>query len=286
MTALAPFRCYFAAVHAPDWLKLGARLDSVFACGISGVDVRIASPLRPSRDEHELVRLVLAAGLEARIHAWAGVRAADGTSKATAADGDRQGRGLAASAAAFGVTALASGNFERDVWRGPGRFANPHAVDFIEAFALGARAENPSCALGDLGFADPDEHYADADLDHDGDLDDELPEHVVMHFARRGVMAYQSDAAGVRKKLAKGRAVAAPGQPVSWWGSVGRLDPKAGVVGNPAVTRAICSERVSGIDEWVGYVGFGAIGQLLDGHAKHTPLVNLVPQILRPKALA
>jgi len=287
MTALAPFRCYFAAVHAPDWLKLGARLDSVFACGISGVDVRIESLKRgPSKDERELVRLVAAAGLAPRIHTWAGVRAPDGTSKATTAEGAKQGDRLAHIAKSLGVTDLASGNFERDVWRGPGRYANPQAVDFIESFAGYFRAANPECALGDLGFADPDEHYVDADLDKDGDLDDELPEHVVMQFARRGVMAYQSDAASVRKKLAKGRAVAAPDQPLSWWGSVGRLDPKLGVVGNPAVTRAICSERVSGIDEWVGYVGFGAIGQLLDGHAKHTPLVNLVPQILRPKALA
>ena len=278
-TEMQTTKCLFAAVHAPDWIGLGTqKLDKVFRCGIVGVDVRIASIAHgPTKDEIDLVRRVLDAGLSARIHTWAGVRlGTDGPSKATASDGTRQGKLLADMTRALKVTSLASGNFERDVWRGPGRYANPKAVDFIEAYIDAFRASSPGCALGDLGFADPDEHYVDADLDKDGDVDDELPEHVVMQFARRGIMAYQSDAASVRNKLAKGRAVAAEGQPLSWWGSVGRVDPKAGVVGSFAVTQELCIAQPSGIDEWVGYVGFGSIGQLLDGHAKHPPLVALV----------
>src|SRR5689334_16616275 len=99
-------RYLFAAVHAPDWLKLGAKLDQVFACGIDGIDVRIAAG-EPSRPELELARLVVGAGLVVRCHAWAGVAAADGTSKAKAADGTRQGERLADAAAEMGVTDLA-----------------------------------------------------------------------------------------------------------------------------------------------------------------------------------
>lgn len=281
----------FAAVNATDWLKKGLALDKVLSCGISAVDIRVANPAAgPSKDEIELSRIVSEAGITVRCHGWAGVRGSDGSSKATAVDGTRQGRELARCAQRLGVTDLASGNFERDVWRGPvarknsdgvptGWYANPAAVDYIHSYISAFYELNRECSLGDLGFSDPDEHYIDADLDKDGDIDDEIPRDLVERFKRRGIMAYQNDAASVKKKLAGGRAVAGP-VPLSWWGSVGRVAADGAVVGSAAVTQSVCRERASGIDEWVGYVGFGAIQQLLVGNPKHMALTLLVKQML------
>lgn len=270
-----PLRHLFAAVHAPDWLRLGNRLERALTCGIVGLDIRLVNPAEgPSKAEAALAAIASECAIEVRCHAWAGVRAPDGTSKAVAADGTRQGRALALAAAKISAT-IASGNFERDVWRGPNGCANPKAVDFIDAYIDAAHAAVPGMRVGDLGFADPDEHYRDADLDHDGDIDDELPEHVVNQFARRGLMAYQNTPEAVRAKLAKGRAIAGS-VPCSWWGSVGRVEKDGTVIGDAATTRAIWEDRPSAIDEWVGYVGFGAIGQVLDGHARHPALADMV----------
>jgi len=291
-------RYFLAAVHAPDWTALGPRIGEVLRCGIAGVDIRIARPdLGPTWQERKLAELVHGAGLEVRCHAWAGVRAADGTSAAREEHGAVQGRQLATWARMLGAQ-LASGNCERDVWRGRiartdahhapiAWHANPYAVDFIDAYVSAFYAENVTAWLGDLGFADPSEHYLPSDDDADGDDDRELPEHVVMRFRRRGIMAYQADPVVVKRKLERGRKVAGEGVALSWWSSVGRQDPKTSeVVGRASTTRQGVRERWAGIDEWVGYVGFGAAPQLLEGNANHLPLVALVAELTRQAGLA
>jgi len=275
-------RYLLAAVHAEDWLKLGAeKLEQVFTCGIYGIDIRVALPARgPSKSELALAKAAHARGLGVRCHAWAGVRSATtDISVADAASGKIQGTELAVCADLLDVTDLASGNFERDVWRGPNRMANPKAVDFIDAYIDAFLVKNRACNIGDLGFADPDVHYVDADLDHDGDNDDELPEWLVQQFFRRGIMAYQSAESDIRKKLEEGRKVSG-GRPLSWWGSVGRIDKATQKpVGSAAATRAILASPPKGVDEWVAYVGFGAIGQLLDGNPRHPSLASIVRQM-------
>lgn len=278
---MTTLRYYLAAVHAPDWLALGSHdLARVFGCGLLGIDIRVARPdLGPSPDERRLAELVHGAGLEVRCHAWVGVRAADGTSAARARHGAVLGKALGTWATMLGAQ-MASGNFERDVWRGPNGGANPDAVEFVDQYITAFYDENRTAWLADLGFADPSEHYRAADLDGDGDLDNELPARVVTRFARRGIMAYQGDPGVVRRKLERGRKVAGPTMALSWWSSVGRKDPRTGeVVGRASTTLRGCAERWAGIDEWVGYVGFGAASQLVQGNSEHPALVALVGEM-------
>jgi hypothetical protein len=60
------------------------------------------------------------------------------------------------------------------------------------------------------------------------------------------------------------------------WLGVGRLDGAGHMVGNAEASAVVACE----CGEATFYVGFGAIGQLLDGHSRHPPLVALVPRIL------
>ncbi len=268
-----------AAVNAEDWNKLPQDVWlELRRCGVSGIDVRIANPARgPSREETTLAGTVVRHGFGLRCHAWAGVRGPGGISVADSRWGHKQGEELAVCATLLGVTELASGNFERDVWRGPDGHANPKAVDYIDAYIDAFHAKNHGCFLGDLGFANPDVHYLDADLDHDGDNDDEIPEWLVIKFKRRGIMAYQSDRGSILKKLEEGRKVSA-GLPLTWWGSVGRLGSDGKVVGSASATLSILTNPPKDVDEWVGYVGFGAIRQIMDGNVHHRSLITLVSQ--------
>lgn len=287
-----PPRCYFAAVHAPDWLGLSAaEWDAVAECGITGIDVRISVPRSgPSKAERDLARRVREAGLEVRVHGWVGKLGPEGYSVATYGDGVDQGEWMGGAGAELQATVVGM-NSENHVWRykpaGNGRhFANPHADDFYRGLHVGSLRTYPTGLLQDVGYADPREHYVKADLDGDG-VDDRLivPE-VAALFDIKGAMAYPGNAEVVKRKLARAREVSGPTQPLSWWGGVGRPSPTEGVVGSYETTLRGCRERWSGIDEWVGYVGFTERGQkmptirmLVDGHETHGPLVQLVRQI-------
>lgn len=276
------FKCHFAAVHAPDWIGLkSADWDAVVECGIKGIDIRVSWPKGgPTKPELELAKRVHAAGLEVRCHGWVGRADKDDFAIATEADGIEQGGWLGDAAAELGA-GMVGPNAEHHVWRGRERRANPHALDFYRGLHVGALKRHPLILLQDVGFADPREHYRPADLDGDGLPDAFIPQSVAELFDRKGVMAYQSTEAVLKRKLARGRAIAGPAVPLTWWGSVGRIDKVHGVVGDYHVTLEGCRERWSDIDEWVGYVGFGAIGQLVTGHAAHPPLIDLVRAINR-----
>lgn len=275
---MTPPRLYIAAVHAPDWLALGLKLDRVFACGIAGVDVRIARlDYGPTKAERELARVVSEARLEVRCHAWVGHRSGD-VAAVDAAMGKRDGHIAGAQCAGLGAKSFGA-NAERDVWRGPNGRAHPGAVDYLDAFADYFHEANHLADLDYLGFADPAWHYRAADLDGDGVPDNVIPLHVRAEFVRVGVMAYQTRLEDVRKTIA--RALRrwpehAESQDVVPWLGVGRLDGDGFMVGSAEASAVVARE----CGEATFYVGFGAIGQLLDGHARHPPLVALVPKIL------
>jgi len=276
---MSDFRCYFAAVHAPDWLALpAADWDRVAECGIAGIDVRISWPKGgPTKAEQGLASRVRGAGLELRCHGWVG-RSTNGIAIAGALDGFTDGWRMGAAAQSLAATFVGM-NAEKDVWRGLGGKANPGALDFYRGFHEGSLKAYPTGRLQDVGFSDPREHYQTADLDGDGHPDNLIPRDVAELFDRKGVMAYQSSESTLKRKLERGRTIAGPGVPLTWWGSVGRIDRDHGVIGSYSATLKGCRERWAGIDEWVGYVGFGAIGQLVQGHATHRPLVDLVRAI-------
>ena len=277
---MSPLACYFAAVHAPDWLALKpAEWDAVVECGIKGIDVRIAVPRSgPTRAERDLSSRVRAAGLDLRVHGWVGHLGLNGYSIAGHHSGTLCGEWMGEAGAKTEATMVGM-NAEKDVWRGPNGHANPTALDFYRGFHQGSLEAYPTGLLQDVGFSDPREHYREADLDEDGHPDNLIPRDVAELFDRKGVMAYQSSESVLKRKLARGRDIAGPGVPLTWWGSVGRIDKDHGVVGSYEATLRGCRERWSGIDEWVGYVGFGAIGQVVQGHATHGPLVDLVRAI-------
>ena len=271
-------RLYIAAVHAPDWLALGLRLDRVLECGISGVDVRIGRlDYGPTKAELELARVVSEAGLEVRCHSWVGHRSGD-VAAVDADLGKRDGHIAGAQCAAIGATSFGA-NAERDVWRGPGGKAHPGAVDYLDSFAVYFHEANHLADLDYVGFADPAWHYKSADLDGDGVPDNVIPLHTQAEFVRVGVMAYQTSLPDVRKTIARARKRwpehAESADIVPWLG-VGRLDGDGHMVGSAEASAAVARE----CGEATFYVGFGAVGQLLVGHPRHPPLVALVPHIL------
>lgn len=279
--------CWFAAVHAPDWLALpAADWERVVECGIAGLDIRIAQPRNgPSGAEKRLAKACHDAGLRVRVHGWVGHRGVDGNSIAGHKSGLVDGRAMGTAGHVLGAEMVGM-NAERDVWRGANGRANPGALDFYRGFHEGSLSVYPTGRLQDVGFADPREHYMTADLDGDGHPDNMIPRDVAELFDLKGVMAYQSNEDTLKRKLARGRAIAGPEMRLAWWSGIGRPSPKAGVVGSYDASLKGCRERWSGIDEWVGYVGFTEPGQsmrtiemLTKGHARHRPLVDLVRAI-------
>jgi hypothetical protein len=283
-----PFRCYFAAVHAPDWLALPAGdWDRVVECGIAGIDVRMSWPkVGPTGPERTLAKRVHEAGLDLRIHGWVGKSDAEGFSIATERDGIEQGGWLGRCGAELDAS-MVGPNSEYQVWRWRGGKANPNALGFYRGVHVGSLKAYPLGRLQDVGFRDPREHYDPrADLDKNGVPDALIPRDVAELFDLKGVMAYQSNEATLKRGLTRAREIAGPGVPMSWWSGVGRPSPTQGVVGDYHVTLKGCRERWSGISEWTGYVGFTERGQkqptiemLTKGHARHGPLVQLVREI-------
>lgn len=282
------FGFWLAAVHAPDWLGFGVGgLRRLRESGFSGIDIRIRTPdTSTTAAERQLAELCRAAGLRVRAHGWQGVRdGADGPSRARYSDGVRQGQMLCALGRELGAE-LCSGNFERDVWRGRDGLAHPFAHEYLRGHAAGYLAERTSQggpARGDLGFADPTEHYKAADGNGDGVDDRLLPSDILSGFARRGVMAYGQTFASVAPRLERARRVSAA-LPLTHWSSVGRVDSTGAVIGSADTTRQVAAQRPGGIDEWCGYVGFGAIRQVFEGHAKHPSLAAIVGDLTGGRA--
>ena len=308
-------RIYLAAVNAPDWLALGPRLDKALASGFAGVDVRLANVAHPSTAERELAKRVIAAGLTLRCHSWVGHRAGD-SAAVDAASGRRDGDLAAAACSSLGAASFGA-NAERDVWRGQNGTAHPKAVDYLNEHAetfltahrtraavlrgeaktaadagLTARAKAlesearylASIEIDYVGFAVPAWHYKPADSDHDGDIDTEIPEYQRIIYSRIGVMAYQSTEAAIRATVARGERrwpEHTEARRIVPWLGVGRLE--AGEpVGSAAAARVFCREYA----EIVFYVGFGAIGQVLDGHPKHESLASIARDLSQPRGVA
>lgn len=274
---------YLAAVHAPDWLALDRRLAKVLAAGFAGVDVRIASLANgPTKAERDLARIVLGAGLDLRCHSWVGHRSGD-TAAVSSALGAADGK-LAAAACTELCASAFGANAERDVWRGPNGTAHPKAVDYLDEFASAFCAETREPSLDYVGFAVPAYHYRSVDADHDGDVDTEIPEHTRLSFRRVGVMAYQSTLGAVRATIERARKRwpehTAAKAIVPWLG-VGRLDAGK-AVGNAEASMSVARE----CGEACFYVGFGAIGQVLDGNPQHPSLASLARELAVPKVTA
>jgi len=259
-----------AAVNAPDWLALGSRLDELPAFA-DALDIRVSNPGRgPSKNELELSRIARELNLEVRCHGWAGRRGPAGTAVVTAADGERQGKlfaehALALEAARCGV------NAERDVWRGPGRTPHPHAGAYLDAFATAFYESNRAAWLDYVGFAVPSWHLRGGN--------DQLGQDLRMRFRRVCIMAYQTTPAALTRTFDRADKlwvehapypVARPTDAEPWLG-VGRLDAAGHMVGSPEGSR-LAWERYGRLC-W--YVGFGAIGQVFDGHARHPALAAL-----------
>lgn len=308
-------RIYLAAVNAPDWLALGSRLDTVLSAGFAGIDVRLANAAHPTTAERELAKRTLEAGLGLRCHSWVGHRAGD-MAAVDAASGRRDGEIAAAACSSLGAASFGA-NAERDVWRGRDGAAHPKAVDYLnehaETFltsvrtrAAVLRGEAKGAAAAGLtararvleaearylagieidyvGFAVPAWHYKPADSDHDGDVDTEIPEYQRIIYSRVGVMAYQSSLADLRKTI--GRAERrwpehTEARRIVPWLGVGRLEAGS-PVGNADAARVLCREYA----EVTFYVGFGAIGQVLDGNPKHESLASIARELAQPRGVA
>lgn len=286
LSAKPDFQWWLAAVHAPDWKPLFPRLGELWKAGFTGIDIRIALPdSGSSAAERDLAKAVWDSGGKVRVHGWQGFRRPDGYAGITPELAKRQAAALVARARELSTpenaVRLASGNFERDWWRWPGSAggytANPDGVRslvaWLDTFALEA---GPDLLPGDLGFSNPAEHYQPSDHDQDGQQDARIPQAVLARWARRGIMAYGDTAATVIPRLARARALTPRNVPLSWWHSVGRLDPTAGQVGRATTLTAGWAARWGGIDEAVSYIGFGAIGQVFTGHPGHRSLIQLV----------
>ncbi len=179
-------------------------------------------------------------------------------------------------------------NFERDVWRGKSaggdkRFANPLADDYIDRFFSTFYDELRTCFADYLGFGNPDGHYVNSDLDGDGHQDDTIPADLPSRVRRAALMVYQSAEADMRAVITKNRAP---------WGDLdlslyvasGRIDKSTGQVGSLKAIKAIVRNPPKGVVEIVFYIGFGAEGQLLTGHAGFPAVVEAVPELVREVA--
>lgn len=275
-------RIWLAAVSASDWLSLGKdRLRTVLSCGIYGVDVRVASLSRgPTKTELELANAVRrSGGLGLRCHSWVGYRSGD-IAAVTPRIASAQGKQLALAADDLGAES-ASANAERDWFRGPVHggvhVAHPLAVTSMHAL-LDEFYTYSTLACDYLGLADPREHYARADLNHDGVDDRVLPFELRRRFRLEHVMAYQATVPGVEAKLEAAEARwpehFKAGRVVPWL-APGRVKQ----YGSEVVTRTI----IPRFAESTIYIGFGAIGQLLEGNRNHPAIVQVVPELVAGK---
>lgn len=181
----------------------------------------------------------------------------------------------------FGDVGRYRGNFERDVWRGSNGHANPHADEYLAGFydeleRLGFR-HSRSCDY--LGFANPDRHYRDSDLDGDGHQDDTIPDWLPARVDRLAVMLYQTRARDMAEVLRMGLSAWPESQHVAVFVGVGRLDPQHGQIGDDDELLSFLRYVGARVEEVVLYVGHGAEGQLLVGHAGFPSLDLVVPRI-------
>lgn len=260
----------FAAVNAADWLNNPVALDAALRAA-DAIDVRASGVSRWIGPERELCKAVVAAGLELRIHAWVGRRGPTGSSIVTADDGERQGKQLAELASQVGAARVGV-NAERDVWRGPERpsnpgrhFAHPGAVEFLDALCSSFYEHNRAAFLDYLGFAVPAWHFSRT-------ASSDIPAELQRRFGRVCVMAYQSTVPAIMQTLDRAEGLWRLHSPhqVEPWVGVGRVGTD-GQVGSESASRWAW-DRYGRI---TFYVGFGAIGQLVEGHAGHRPLVAL-----------
>jgi hypothetical protein len=273
-------RLKVAAVNAAEWVRREREVKAILGCGIDAIDIRIQSLRRgPSADEMRLANWARTAGVEVHAHSWVGSRGPSGSSNATAQDGAQQGLYAVASVAAMGASRFAV-NAERDVWRGeeyaPGKFeAHGGAVDFLDSFADVFHNNARAAHLDYVGFAVPSVHYQ-------GDAD--IPDWLQLRFGRVCVMAYQSSLGAVQAVVQRAAdywlAHAEPPSLEPWVGC-GRIDDKGRVVGSAQASVAVARERRA----LTWYVGFGAEGQLVQGHKHHPPIIQLVRE-LKPEVRA
>lgn len=276
-----------AAVYARDWIGLRSSdrpkltrpdLDRVLAAGFSAIDIRLENIARgPSPHELALAKVVLAAGVPLRCHAWVGrVDPATNTSVVRRADGLRDGRNAGRAAALMGSQSFAA-NPEYAYWRALGGGANPRAADALDGLAEAFYEENRDQHLNHVGFADPSWHYGKGDTDGDGQIDSEIPLEVQRRYHWVYVMAYQSDYIGVKKRMDTAKAVWTmhADSHVEPWLGVGRVDKRDGQVGSYDASMRMIRQHGCG----TGYVGAGAIPQLLVGHPGHASLAHMAMEL-------
>lgn len=260
---------------------LGKKDKSFMKCGIAGINLRL--PTSPSDSDawaatRRLISTALECGIKYSVHSWVGSRNSEGISTA-----DERQATLDAVSVAYMIHQLRKEvgasprgygiNAERDVWRGPGGRANPLANAYLRRFGtLFSKLETGS-ELEYMGFADPDVHYTDSDVDHDGQQDDEIAEHVKALFGRVHVMAYQSKEAEIRTVIKRATTVWRA-QEIGVFVGCGRIDKQLGTVGNESATKALALDN--NIRELTYYVGNDAEKQLLVGHSGHASIYDIV----------
>jgi hypothetical protein len=272
-------RLKVAAVDAKAWCGREKDVKALFAAGIDAVDIRIQS-LRagPSADELRLANWCRAAGVEVDVHAWVGARNPQtGTSIAGAQDGIQQALYAVAGCVAMGARRFAV-NAERDVWRGPewakGKHdGNPGAVDYLDAFADTFHGHARETHSDYVGFAVPSVHYR-----HDADI----PDWLQLRFGRVCVMAYQSTESAVKRVVQRAADYWTQHEDaIEPWVGCGRIDASGKVVGSAKASLAVARERRA----LTWYVGFGAEGQIAEGHPRHASIIQLVRE-LKPEVVA
>ena len=272
-------RLKVAAVNAAEWVRREKDVKALLSCGIDALDIRIQS-LRagPSADELRLANWCRAAGVEVHAHSWVGVRNPQtGSSMAGGADGIQQGLYAVAGSVAMGARRFGV-NAERDVWRGPewapNKFdGNPNAVDFLDGFADTFHGNARETHLDYVGFAVPSVHYR-----HDADI----PDWLQLRFGRVCVMAYQSTEAAVKRVVQRAADYWEQHEDaIEPWVGCGRIDEAGKVVGSAKASLAVARERRA----LTWYVGFGAEGQIAQGHARHPSIIQLVKE-LKPEVTA
>jgi len=247
--------------------------------GLAGLDIR----LRPGAED--VARDCVQAGRPYRLHSWEGGR--DATTLPANWDPAEAVRDVEKIVKRMDQIAAHAGaepelyelNDERDAWK-----QNPRAVDALRAFLkhwnLIARAEPGSREPGHVGFWDPAWHYGRKDWDGDGRIDTKIPADAKAGFVRKQTMAYQRLYTQIVDTLTRARREW-PDIPMGAFVSIGALDPRGDVIGDPAAIERVAAERIAGIDEITHYVGLPPswVQMLLDGNRRVAPLTERIPQI-------
>lgn len=266
---------------------LGHRGEEFMKCGIEGINLRLPKSVSQIDYWESLCRLAVTAieaGIKYSVHSWVGSRHRDGHSESNQLtaipDAVNVAHMIYELKMEVGFAPFRYGcNAERDVWRGTDGHANPAANRYMKQFASLLKDLETGSDVEYLGFADPDVHYVDSDLDNDGQNDDELAPDTRAEFSQCQVMAYQSSLQQITSVIDRA-AAAWPEHDLGVFVGCGRVDKVHGVIGNELASKHIILNPPPRLRELTFYVGNDAEKQLLVGNKTHASIYDIVTSLV------